>query len=212
MQNTWEETANGTFFPLDVCTCTSLFFMLTTSPSIQARFGSSTQTWEPTMILTGAPCERNSAIINEMSRKTELRLCLKHCLPLPPLLLISLCSWTQHILLNYYRCDLSSVWYCDWNYLRNSILTTQWVGLWTWWICLPGLQGTEDEILDKKWNQFVSEHYSEGKRGRRWRIQLPVEWSYNKVSKEIAHNNSLGIWQTARADLLPTKHVLGLTQ
>jgi hypothetical protein len=73
MQNTWGETASGTFFPFDVCTCTSLFFMLITSPSIQARFGSSTQTWEPTMILTGVPCERNSAISNEMSRKTKLR-------------------------------------------------------------------------------------------------------------------------------------------
>lgn len=45
--------------------------MLTTSPSIQARVGSSTQTWEPAVMLTGVPCETNSAVINENDKENR---------------------------------------------------------------------------------------------------------------------------------------------
>ena len=155
MQKAWEEKVNGTFFTFDVCTCTSLFFMLTTSPSIQARVGSSTQTWEPTMMLTGVPCETNGEIIKVMSRKNRNNLMTKALLD-------------HHFLsLIYYVCEFNtfcwidvfhemSVWCCDLNNERNSILTAQWVRLWTLWIYCIHHQASKPRSwdLDQRWNQL----------------------------------------------------------
>lgn len=44
------------FFPVVAWMTTSCPLIFSTSPSIQAISGSSTQTWEPTMIFTGVPC------------------------------------------------------------------------------------------------------------------------------------------------------------
>lgn len=50
---TWQKDRQLTVFPFVVCTWTSSPLILTTSPSIHANPGSSIQTWEPTIILTG---------------------------------------------------------------------------------------------------------------------------------------------------------------